>query len=99
MKKANLTYKKLKNLIEIGHEIEFVYDVIYCSINNLGDENHESAWVFSTSFENKNTNTYLADFYDTKSLLKNIDKIKVKEKSLEEVIEKALYDPSSLTIF
>ncbi len=46
MKKANLTYKKLKNLIEIGHEIEFVYDVIYCSINNLGDENHESAWVF-----------------------------------------------------
>lgn len=46
MKKPNLTYKKFKNLLEIGHEIEFVYDVIYCSINNLGDENHESAWVF-----------------------------------------------------
>lgn len=99
MKKLDFTYKKLKNLLEIGHEIEFVYEEVFCSINNLGDEDHESAWVFSTSFENKNTNTYLADFYDKKSLLKNIDKIKIKEKSLEEIIDQALYDPSSLTIF
>lgn len=37
------TYKKLKNLLEIGHEIEFVFDGVFCSINNLGDENHDSA--------------------------------------------------------
>lgn len=99
MENTVFTYKKLKNLLEIGHEIEFTYEGVFCSINNLGDENHESAWVFSTNFKNKNTNTYLADFYDTKSLLKNIDKIKIKEKSLEEIIDKKLYDPSSLTIF
>ena len=99
MKKTDFTYKKLKNLLEIGHEIEFVYDDVFCSINNLGDEDHESAWVFSTTFNEKSENTFLADFYDKKSLLKNIDKIKIKEKSLEEVIDPALYDPSSLSIF
>lgn len=99
MKKPDLTNKKLKNLLEIGHEIEFVYDGVYCSINNLGDDNHESAWVFSKTFNDKSENIFLADFYDTKSLLENLDKVKIKEKSLEEVIDKALYDPSSLTIF
>lgn len=39
----NLTYKKLKDLLIIGHEIEFIFDDINCSINNLGDENHENA--------------------------------------------------------
>ena len=98
-KKTDLTYKKLKNLLEIGHEIEFVYDGVYCSINNLGDDNHESAWVFSKTFNDKSENIFLADFYDTENLLNNLDKIKIKEKSLEEVIDQALYDPSSLTIF
>ena len=99
MKKPNFTYKKLKNLLEIGHEIEFVYDGVYCSINNLGDDDHESAWVFSKTFGDKSENIFLANFYDTKNLLKSLDKIKIKEKSLEEVIEQTLYDPSSLTIF
>lgn len=99
MKKTDLTYKKFKNLLEIGHEIEFVYDGVYCSINNLGDDDHESAWVFSKTFNDKSENIFLADFYDTENLLNNLDKIKIKEKSLEEVIDQALYDPSSLTIF
>ena len=99
MKKTDLTYKKFKNLLEIGHEIEFVYDGTYCSINNLGDDDHESAWVFSKTFNDKSENIFLADFYDTENLLNNLDKIKIKEKSLEEVIDQALYDPSSLTIF
>ena len=99
MKKPNFTYKKLKKSLEIGHEIEFVYDGVFCSINNFTDENHDSSWFFSTTFNEKSENTYLADFYDTETLMKSIDKIKVKEKSLEEVIEQALYDPLSLTIF
>lgn len=93
------TYKKLKNLLEIGHEIEFVFDGVFCSINNLGDENHESAWVFSKAYKNDSENIFLAYFYDTKSLLESLDHIKIKEKSLEEIIDKTLYDPSSLTIF
>lgn len=95
----DFTYKKLKKLLEIGHEIEFVFDGVFCSINNLGDENHESAWVFSKAYKNDPENIFLADFYDTKSLLESIDHIKIKEKSLEEIIDKTLYDPSSLTIF
>ena len=93
------TYKKLKNLLEIGHEIEFVFDGVFCSINNLGDENHESAWVFSKAYKNDSENIFLADFHDTKSLLESLDHIKIKEKSLEEIIDNKLYDPSSLTIF
>ena len=99
MKKLDLTYENFKNLLEIGHEIEFIYGGIFCSINNFTDENHDSSWFFSTTFNEKSENTYLADFYDTETLMKSIDKIKVKEKSLEEVIEQALYDPLSLTIF
>ena len=99
MKKLDFTYKNLKKLLEIGHEIEFVYDGVYCSINNFTDENHESSWFFSKSFKEKSENTFLADFYDTKTLLSSLDKIKIKEKSLEEVIDQALYDPSSLSIF
>lgn len=93
------TYKKLKKLLEIGHEIEFVYNGVFCSVNNWTDENHESTWFFSTNQKGEITNTFLADFYDTESLLAKLDKIKVKEKSLEEIIDKTLYDPSSLTIF
>lgn len=95
----NLTYKKLKDLLIIGHEIEFIFDDINCSINNLGDDDHESAWVFSTNQKGEFTNTFLAEFDDRKTLLESLDKIKIKEKSLEEVIDQELYDPSSLTIF
>lgn len=99
MKKPDFTYENLKNLLKIGHEIEFVYDGVYCSINNFTDENHETSWFFSKTFKEKSENIFLADFYDTKTLLSSLDKIKIKEKSLEEVIEQALYAPSSLTIF
>lgn len=95
----NFTYKELKNLLEIGHEIEFVFDGVFCSINNLGDENNESAWVFSKAYKNDSENIFLADFYDTKSLLESLEHIKIKEKGLEEIIDQTLYDPSSLTIF
>ena len=99
MNKQNLSYKEFKNLLEIGHEIEFIYGGVFCSINNWINKNHECAWYFSTKHKDESTDTYLAEFYDTKSLLKNIGKIKIKEKSLEEIIDKKLYDPSSLTIF
>lgn len=95
----DISYNKLKDLLKIGHEIEFIFDDINCSINNLGDEIHDNARVFSKSFEDESENTFLADFYDTKSLLESLDHIKIKEKSLEEVIDQVLYDPSSLTIF
>ena len=95
----NFTYNELKNLLEIGHEIEFVFEDINCSINNLGDENHEVAWVLSTNQKDEFTNTFLAEFDDRKTLLESLDKIKIKEKSLEEIIDQTLYDPSSLTIF
>ncbi|WP_311491653.1 hypothetical protein [uncultured Anaerococcus sp.] len=95
----NFTYNELKNLLEIGHEIEFVFEDINCSINNLGDENHEVAWFFSTNQKDEFTNTFLAEFDDRKTLLESLDKIKIKEKSLEEIIDQTLYDPSSLTIF
>ena len=95
----NFTYKELKNLLEIGHKIEFDFEGVFCSINNLGDENHESAWVFSTNQKDEFTNTFLAEFDDRKTLLESLDKIKIKEKSLEEIIDQTLYDPSSLTIF
>lgn len=54
---------------------------------------------FSTNQKGEFTNTFLADFYDTESLLAKLDKIKIKEKSLKEIIDNKLYDPSSLTIF
>lgn len=95
----DISYKKLKDLLIIGHEIEFTFDDINCSINNLGDDDHESAWVFSTNQKGEFTNTFLAEFDDRKTLLESLDKIKIKEKSLEEVIDQVLYDPSSLTIF
>lgn len=95
----NFTYKNLKKLLEIGHEIEFDFDGIFYSINNGQNENHEASWYFSTNQKGEFTNTFLADFYDTESLLAKLDKIKIKEKSLEEIIDKTLYDPSSLTIF
>lgn len=95
----DLTYKKLKELLAIDHEIEFCFSGIHCSINNLGDDEHDNAWCFSTNIGHKFENIYLADFYDKKNLLKNLDKIKIKEKSLEEIIDQKLYDPSSLTIF
>ena len=95
----NFTYQYLKDLLEIGHEVEFDFDGIFCSINNFTDGNHDSSWFFSKTFKEKSENTFLADFYDTETLMKSIDKIKIKEKRLEEVIEQALYDPSSLTIF
>lgn len=95
----NFTYNELKNLLEIGHEIEFVFEDINCSINNLGDENHEVAWFFSTNQKDEFTNTFLAEFDERKTLLESLDKIKIKEKSLEEIIDQTLYDPSSLTIF
>lgn len=95
----DISYKKLKDLLIIGHEIEFTFDDINCSINNLGDDDHESAWVFSTNQNGEFTNTFLAEFDDRKTLLESLDKIKIKEKSLEEVIDQVLYDPSSLTIF
>ena len=95
----DISYNKLKDLLKIGHEIEFIFDDINCSINNLGDEIHDNARVSSKSFEDESENTFLADFYDTKSLLESLDHIKIKEKSLEEVIDQVLYDPSSLTIF
>ncbi|WP_311531084.1 hypothetical protein [uncultured Anaerococcus sp.] len=43
MKTQNFSYKDLKKLLEIGHEIEFIFDNVPYSINNLGDENHENA--------------------------------------------------------
>ncbi|WP_308749054.1 hypothetical protein [uncultured Anaerococcus sp.] len=95
----NFTYKKLKDLLIIGHEIEFIFDDINCSINNFGDDDHESAWFFSTNQKGEFTNTFLAEFDDRKILLESLDKIKIKEKSLEEVIDQVLYNPSSLTIF
>nr|WP_072536388.1 hypothetical protein [Anaerococcus mediterraneensis] len=95
----DLTYKKLKELLAIGHEIEFCFCGIHCSINNLGDEAHDHAWCFSTNIGHEFENIYLADFYDVENLLKKLDDIKIKEKSLEEIIDKKLYDPSSLTIF
>ena len=95
----NFTYKKLKDLLIIGHEIEFIFDDINCSINNFGYDDHESAWFFSTNQKGEFTNTFLAEFDDRKILLESLDKIKIKEKSLEEVIEQVLYDHLSLTIF
>ena len=95
----DISYKKLKDLLIIGHEIEFTFDDINCSINNMGYDDHESAWVFSTNQKGEFTNTFLAEFDDRKTLLESLDKIKIKEKSLEEVIDQELYDPSSLTIF
>ena len=95
MKKENFSYKDLKKLLEIGHEIEFIFDNVPYSINNLGDENHENSWVLSSPGDN----IYLADFDDRDRLFAALDKIIIKEKSLEEIIDKVLYDPSSLTIF
>lgn len=95
----NFTYQYLKNLLEIGHEIEFDFCGIFCSINNGQNENHKASWYFSTNHKGEFTNTFLADFYDVESLLNSLDKIKIKEKSLEEIIDQTLYDPSSLTIF
>lgn len=95
----DFSYKKIKDLLIIGHEIEFTFDDINCSINNLGDDDHESAWVFSTNQKGEFSNTFLAEFDDRKTLLESLDKIKIKEKSLEEVIDQVLYNPSSLTIF
>lgn len=95
MSKQNFSYKVLKNLLELGHEIEFIFDNVPYSINNLGDENHEHAWVLSCP----DANVYLADFDDRDGLFAALDKIIIKEKSLEEIIDKVLYDPSSLTIF
>ncbi|MEQ0488529.1 hypothetical protein ABLW17_05655 [Anaerococcus murdochii] len=95
----NFTYQYLKDLLEIGHEIEFDFGGIFCSINNGQNENHKASWYFSTNHKGEFTNTFLADFYDVESLLNSLDKIKIKEKSLEEIIDQTLYDPSSLTIF
>ena len=95
----NFIYQYLKDLLEIGHEIEFDFAGIFCSINNGQNENHEASWYFSTNRKGESTNTFLADFYDVESLLTSLDKIKIKEKSLEEIINQTLYDPSSLTIF
>lgn len=95
----NFTYQYLKDLLEIGHEIEFDFGGIFCSINNGQNENHKASWYFSTNHKGEFTNTFLADFYDVESLLNSLDKIKIKEKSLEEVIDQVLYNPSSLTIF
>lgn len=50
MKKTDFTYENLKNLLKIGHEIEFVCDGVYCSINNFTDENHETSWFFFKNF-------------------------------------------------
>ena len=55
--------------------------------------------MFSTKKGCEFENIYLTDFYDKENLLKKLDEIKIKEKSLEEIIDKKLYDPSSLTIF
>ena len=96
---TKFSYQKLKDLLIIGHEIEFDFGGIFCSINNGQDENHEASWYFSTNYKGEFTNTFLAEFDDRKTLLEALDKIKIKEKSLEEVIEQTLYDPSSLTIF
>ena len=95
----NFTYEKLKDLLEIGHEIEFEFGGIFCSINNGQNENHEASWYFSTNHKGEFTNTFLADFYDVESLLTSLGKIKIKEKSLKEIIDNKLYDPSTLTIF
>lgn len=95
MKNQNFSYKDLKNLLEIGHEIEFIFDNSSYSINNLGDDDHPHAWVLSGPYDN----IYLADFDDRKGLFASLDKIIIKEKSLEEIIDKKLYDLSSLTIF
>ena len=95
----NFNYQYLKDLLEIGHEIEFDFGGIFCSINNGQNENHKASWYFSTNHKGEFTNTFLADFYDVESLLNSLDKIKIKEKSLEEIIDQTLYDPSSLTIF
>ena len=95
----NFTYEKLKDLLEIGHEIEFEFGGIFCSINNGQNENHKASWYFSTNHKGEFTNTFLADFYDVESLLTSLDKIKIKEKSLKEIIDNKLYDPSTLTIF
>ncbi len=95
----NFTYEKLKDLLEIGHEIEFDFDGIFCSINNGQNENHKASWYFSTNHKGEFTNTFLADFYDVESLLTSLNKIKIKEKSLKEIIDNKLYDPSTLTIF
>lgn len=95
----NFTYKTLKDLLMIGHEIEFDFGGIFCSINNGKNENHKASWYFSTNHKGEFTNTFLAEFDDRKTLFDSLDKIKIKEKSLEEIIEQTLYDPSSLTIF
>lgn len=95
----NFTYEKLKDLLKIGHEIEFEFGGIFCSINNSQNENHKASWYFSTNHKGEFTNTFLADFYDVESLLTSLDKIKIKEKSLKEIIDNKLYDPSTLTIF
>lgn len=95
----NFTYQYLKDLLEIGHEIEFDFGGIFCSINNGQNENHKASWYFSTNHKGEFTNTFLAEFDDRKTLLESLDKIKIKEKSLEVVIDQVLYDPSSLTIF
>ena len=95
----NFTYKTLKDLLMIGHEIEFNFGGIFCSINNCQNENHKASWYFSTNHKGEFTNTFLAEFDDRKTLLESLDKIKIREKSLEEIIDQSLYDPSSLTIF
>lgn len=95
----NFTYEKLKDLLKIGHEIEFDFGGIFCSIYNCQNENHKASWYFSTNHKGEFTDTFLADFYDVESLLTSLGKIKIKEKSLKEIIDNKLYDPSTLTIF
>ena len=88
-----MNYKDLVDSLRRGREIEFSYNNINYSITN-----YEGIWYFSEEKDDLVKSQELSDFEDYDKLIKNVSKITIEGKTIEDLFDNKEYDEGTLYI-
>lgn len=88
-----IDYKDLITSLKRGREIEFSYNNIIYSITN-----YEGIWYFSEEKDDLVKSQELSDFEDYDKLIKNVSKITIEGKTIEDLFDNKEYDEGTLYI-
>ena len=88
-----IDYKDLIASLKRGREIEFSYNNINYSITN-----YEGIWYFSEEKDDLVKSQELSDFEDYDKLIKNVSKITIEGKTIEDLFDNKEYDEGTLYI-
>lgn len=88
-----IDYKDLIASLKKGREIEFSYNNIIYSITN-----YEGIWYFSEEKDDLVKSQELSDFEDYDKLIKNVSKITIEGKTIEDLFDNKEYDEGTLYI-